>query len=84
MSRALPRDPNCNQIVELITDYLEDALPDDKRTTFELHLAYCAGCVTFLKQVRMQIESAPGLAGPMAIPDEIREPLLRLFREVRR
>jgi anti-sigma factor RsiW len=84
MSRARPDDPNCDQIVELVTDYLEDALPAKERTLFELHLAYCAGCVTFLRQVRSQIEGARGLASPIPIPGELRGPLLRLFHAVRR
>ena len=33
------RDISCQEIVELVTDYLEDALPRDERKAFEQHLA---------------------------------------------
>ena len=32
------REISCQEIVELVTDYLEDALPRDERKAFEAHL----------------------------------------------
>ena len=45
-------DLTCRDLVELITDYLDDVL--DARTTdlVEQHLALCAGCETYLNQMR--------------------------------
>ena len=35
---------SCRALVELVTDYLEGALPDATRLRFEEHLAACADC----------------------------------------
>jgi anti-sigma factor RsiW len=45
----------CQQMVELITDYLEDALPRAQRRRFEAHLAGCEHCTEYLEQMRATI-----------------------------
>jgi anti-sigma factor RsiW len=42
-------------MVELITDYLEDALPRSQRRRFEAHLADCEHCTEYLEQMRATI-----------------------------
>lgn len=42
----------CERIVELITDYLEDALDPGARARFEAHLAICPPCVEYVGQIR--------------------------------
>ena len=42
----------CRQMVELITDYLEGALPRSQRQRFEAHIAGCEHCGEYLAQVR--------------------------------
>ena len=49
------RDLDCREIVELVTDYLEHALPAGQRRRFEEHLRLCAGCETYLEQMRQTI-----------------------------
>jgi anti-sigma factor RsiW len=49
------RAMNCKELVELITDYLEDALPLDERARFEAHLAACEDCQHYLQQMRTTI-----------------------------
>jgi anti-sigma factor RsiW len=49
---------HCRELVELVTDYLEDALPDRDRERFEHHLAGCPGCDTYLEQMRQVIHAA--------------------------
>jgi anti-sigma factor RsiW len=39
-------DLRCVEFVELITAYLEDALPDDMRTRIDAHLETCPGYPT--------------------------------------
>jgi len=55
--RMLPvRGPlACQEMVELITDYLEDALPRAQRRRFEAHLAGCEHCSEYLVQMRATI-----------------------------
>jgi hypothetical protein len=72
---------SCQEIVELITDYLEGALPRDTVRLFEEHLNFCDGCVTYLDEMRATI-AAVGRVDIVEeeIPDETRESLLTAFR----
>ena len=45
----------CQEMVELITDYLEDALPRSQRRRFEAHIAACEHCNEYLEQMRTTI-----------------------------
>jgi len=47
--------PVCQELVELITDYLEDALPRAQRRSFEAHIAGCEHCAEYLQQMRTTI-----------------------------
>jgi anti-sigma factor RsiW len=68
-------DLPCRELVELVTDYLEGALAPAERARFEAHVAGCAGCETYLEQLRTtiaiaratgELESTPELAGLLA------------------
>ncbi len=48
---------DCQELVELITDYLENALPRKQRRRFARHLAGCENCTRYLDQMRMTIAS---------------------------
>jgi anti-sigma factor RsiW len=45
----------CQQAVELVTDYLEEALSRTDRRRFEKHLAGCPHCTEYLEQIRATI-----------------------------
>jgi anti-sigma factor RsiW len=45
----------CRQAVELVTDYLENALSPAVRRRFEKHLAGCPHCTEYLAQMRATI-----------------------------
>jgi anti-sigma factor RsiW len=72
------RELTCQQVVELVTAYLEDALVPAERERFEEHLARCAGCSAYLAQMR---ETA-ALAGrvELRLPAELEASLLEAFR----
>ena len=42
----------CRQVVELVTDYLEGALPGQLQDAVERHLAVCPPCVVYVEQMR--------------------------------
>ena len=65
--RARSRQPElvCQQMVELVTDYLEGALPDPDRQRLERHLAGCPHCTEYLAQMRETIR----LAGRVTLED---------------
>jgi MFS family permease len=51
----------CKQLVELVADYLDDALAPEIRARFEEHLTGCDGCTTYLKQTQQIISELRGL-----------------------
>ncbi len=73
---------SCRQMVELITDYLEGALPPVDSARFERHLDGCDGCRAYLEQMRLTI-GALGHLPPESISPEAEEKLLRAFRDWR-
>ena len=48
-------DIDCIELVELVTEYLDAALPDTDRARFEHHVGECPGCVEILEQFRAVI-----------------------------
>jgi predicted anti-sigma-YlaC factor YlaD len=68
----------CREVVELVTDYLEDALEYVDRVAFEAHVARCRGCAAYLDQMRTTLK----LVGASAelLPPVARPALLRAFR----
>ena len=73
-------DIPCQELVELVTDYLENRLASRTRLRFEAHLAQCSACRTYLEQMRQTIR-ALGRLPTESIEDEGRERLLEVFRE---
>jgi anti-sigma factor RsiW len=69
----------CQELVELVTDYLEDALPPADRLRFEDHLGICPGCATYLDQMRVTIQAA-GHISEESLDPVVRDQLLDLFR----
>ena len=53
---------NCDELVEVITDYLEGRLSSEEPRRFEDHLGKCPGCERYLKQMRLTIESLGKIA----------------------
>jgi anti-sigma factor RsiW len=70
----------CRQVVQLLTDYLEGALPAADRRRVEEHLAGCDGCTAFLAQLRTSLRVVAGLAA-VEVPAPMRADLLRAFRD---
>ena len=70
---------SCQELVELVTDYLEGALPVELLSRFERHVDECSGCRTYLEQMRMTI-AATGRLTPDQITSEAEAALLEAFR----
>jgi anti-sigma factor RsiW len=68
----------CKELVELVTDYLEGALPARERARFEEHLVDCPGCETYLEQMRQTIRVLGALSEERIEP-RARERLLQVF-----
>ena len=74
---------SCQEVVELVTDYLEGALPAEEATLFEQHVNFCDGCEWYLDQMRATIATL-GRLGEEDVPTEARDRLLTAFRDWRR
>ena len=78
MTDAEPLD--CDEFVELVTAYLEDALdPADRQRVLD-HLDLCDGCSTYLEQIRATVRAVGDLPEPGGLPDPGRQRLLDAFR----
>jgi anti-sigma factor RsiW len=66
---AAPVDLTCRELVELVTDYFDDALAPAERARFEAHVAACPGCDTYLEQVRATIRAVRASAELEARPE---------------
>lgn len=42
----------CNELVDVVTDYLEGALPPAGRARVERHLGGCESCTVYVAQLR--------------------------------
>jgi anti-sigma factor RsiW len=78
--KLFKRELPCIELVEVITDYLEGALPARKRRLLEQHLTACDGCTAYLEQMRETI-SLTGRLEPEDVPPELEERLLAAFQE---
>jgi anti-sigma factor RsiW len=69
----------CNELVALVTDYLEGALPPSERNRVERHIATCDGCTRYIEQIRATIAAA-GRLTPSDLPAPVVDRLLAVFR----
>ena len=79
MSEVATPQMACRELVELVTSYLEGALPEDERARFEAHIAGCDACTRYLDQMRQTIR-ALGHLPPESISPEAERELLVAFR----
>jgi anti-sigma factor RsiW len=78
--RLRRRDLVCQQAVELVTDYLENALSRADRRRFETHLAACPHCTEYLAQMRQTI-ALTGSLTPEELSPQMQDEFINLFRQ---
>ncbi len=78
MSEPGPMD--CDELVELITDFIEGRLPPEEHARLEYHLAQCEDCNAYLEQMRLTIRTLGRLENE-SIPVKARVRLLAAFRD---
>ncbi len=71
---------DCNELVEVITDYIEGTLSQTDRMRFDTHLRECPYCVTYVEQMRATL-SALGEIPVETVSDAARDRLLGAFRD---
>jgi anti-sigma factor RsiW len=70
---------SCQELVELVTDYLEGALTPEMHDRFERHIGKCDGCNVYVEQMRRTIELTGRLTVDEVSPEAERA-LLDAFR----
>jgi anti-sigma factor RsiW len=71
---------SCQQLVELVTDYLEGALSPADRQRFDDHIAVCPRCRAHLRQMRDTLRLL-GTLPEESLSARASADLLRAFRE---
>lgn len=71
---------SCQQVVELVTEYLEDGLEISERLAFERHVAICPPCRGYLSQLR-HVSRLAGTLSEDDVPEGLRTSLLEAFRD---
>jgi len=69
----------CQELTELVTDYLEGNLSFADRLQFKMHLGMCPHCRRFVQGQKLLIDLT-GQLPPEPLPEEIQDDLLAAFR----
>ncbi|GAB3235619.1 zf-HC2 domain-containing protein [Mycolicibacterium hippocampi] len=72
-------DMACDELVELVTAYLDGSLDPDTRVRFDEHLLECDGCASYLQQFRSTVATL-GAVGDEEIEPGFRRKLLDAFK----
>ena len=70
---------DCNELVELVTAYLEGALDLGTRARFDIHLTECDGCENYLQQFRATMDTL-GKVEAGRLDPALRDRLMSAFR----
>lgn len=73
----------CKELIELVTDYFEDALSNNDRSRFEEHVMSCPPCRAYLEQMQETIRLLGSVPEETVSPDA-EQALLAAFREWKR
>jgi predicted anti-sigma-YlaC factor YlaD len=69
----------CQELVELVTEYLGQTLAPSDLARFEAHLGTCAGCAGYIDQLRTTI-AITGRLSEDSLSEESQRALLETFR----
>ena len=70
----------CHEFAELVTAYLEGALPSEVRDRFEAHRQGCSGCQSHVAQVRLMVSTLGQLPPSVEDVSVQQARILELFR----
>ena len=70
---------SCQEVVEVVTDYLEGRMSPEDVAIFEAHLELCDGCKWYVEQMRITIATV-GRIDEADVPDDMRATLMHAFR----
>jgi anti-sigma factor RsiW len=70
----------CDELVELVTGYLDGTLDPETERRFVAHLGECDGCDRYLDQIRHTVHTLANLPA-QSLPGQARDRLLAAFRD---
>jgi predicted anti-sigma-YlaC factor YlaD len=73
---------DCNELVELVTAYLDGSLDLETRARFDMHLLECDGCENYLQQFRETVRTVGKIRDDELDP-ALRRRLLDAFKDFR-
>lgn len=71
----------CQQVVELVTDYLEGALDSATRAELEAHLELCPACAEYLRQMETTLRMV-GHVPLDSLSETAKTDLMAAFRDL--
>lgn len=71
---------SCEQVTELVTDYLEGRMSFWDRLRFRVHIRLCSACKHYICQMEHSIKTL-GQLPDEPIPPEVEEELTKIFRD---
>ena len=74
-----PHDMMCQELVEVLTEYLDGTLAAHDRARLEAHLSVCDDCQAYLEQFKATIALADR-ANDEKLPPDLRNNLMNAFR----
>ncbi len=70
----------CNELVEIVTDYLDGTLPAEEVARVRDHLSACDGCQSHIEQMRATVRVLRSAPEEQASP-EAAGALVEMFRD---
>jgi hypothetical protein len=83
VSVTATKDLACQELVEIITDYLEGIMPLEEQIRFDRHVGSCGGCATYLIQMQCAIRVVERLRPVPKVGREKWQHLLHAFRGIK-
>lgn len=76
----------CQQLIEFLTDYLDGQLPLTQRAAFEVHLALCRDCRSYLHNFKTTIAASQKAFSDASepVPANVPEDLVQAILNSRR
>jgi anti-sigma factor RsiW len=82
MNNSLADDRVCQELVEIITGYLEGTISEPDRARFDAHVLSCPGCREYVEQMQITLRLTGRLAVESISPSA-RDELLRAYRRMK-
>jgi anti-sigma factor RsiW len=82
-SKSVKKEITCRDVVEWTSAYLDEHVGEDRKQEMALHLAACAGCGAYVKQiasVRDLVRLLPQAVDSPAESDQVRQAVAATLR----